>query len=58
MSTEKRYTVWVGGSEVNDTYLTKDEADDLAQEYLDDDYDDVIIEEIVPQSVEFIKEDV
>ena len=41
---EKSYSVWVGGSEVNDYYLTKDEATTLAQEYIDQDYDDVRIE--------------
>ena len=55
--TEKLYTVWVGGMEVNDHYLNKEKADALAQEYIDDDYDDVIVEEIVPQSIDFIKED-
>ena len=35
---EKLYTVWVGGVEVNDYYLPKDRAESLAQEYLDDDY--------------------
>ena len=42
----KEYTVWVGGVEVNDYYLTKQEADNLAFEYEDDGYDDVIIEKI------------
>ena len=41
---EKSYSVWVGGSEVNDYYLTKDEATTLAQKYIDQDYDDVRIE--------------
>jgi hypothetical protein len=43
---EKTYTVWVGGSEVNDSYLTKEEAENLALEYKADGYDDVIIENI------------
>lgn len=38
------YTVWVGGIEVNDYYLSYEEAEDLAQEYIDDGYDDVVIE--------------
>ena len=42
----KEYTVWVGGTEVNDYYLTKEEAENLAFEYKDDGYDDVIIEKI------------
>lgn len=42
----KEYTVWVGGIEVNDYYLTKEEAESLAFKYKDDGYDDVIIEKI------------
>lgn len=42
----KLYTVWVGGTEVNDYYLTKEQADNLAFEYEVDGYDDVIVEEI------------
>ena len=40
---EKIYSVWVGGGEVNDNYLTKNEAISLAKEYEDDGYDDVVI---------------
>jgi hypothetical protein len=43
---EERFTVWVGGFEVNDYYLTKEEADDLAFEYEENGYDDVFIEEV------------
>ena len=43
---EQVYSVWVGGVEVNDTLLTKAEAEDLANEYKADGYDDVIIENI------------
>jgi hypothetical protein len=42
----KKYTVWVGGVEVNDYYLTKEEANNLALEYKNNGYDDVIIEKI------------
>lgn len=42
----KEYTVWVGGVEVNDYHLTKEEAENLAFEYRDGEYDDVIIEKI------------
>ena len=42
---EKCYTVWVGGTEVNDYYLDRDSALRLAQLYIDDGYDDVNIEE-------------
>ena len=37
------YTVWVGGSEVNDNLLTRSEAEDLANEYREDGYDDVVV---------------
>ena len=39
------YTVWVGGVEVNDYLLTKEQADQLAQKFLVDGYDDVQVEE-------------
>jgi len=39
-----RYTVWVGGVEVNDFELTKREADALAKEYKAQGYDDVQVE--------------
>lgn len=42
----KKYTVWVGGVEVNDYLLTKENADKLAEQYKNDSYDDVVIEEI------------
>lgn len=42
----KHYTVWVGGVEVNDYYLTKQEAIDMAEEYINDMYDDVVIEKV------------
>ena len=42
---DKTYTVWVGGSEVNDHYLNKETADALALEYAEAGYDDVIVED-------------
>ena len=42
---DKKYSVWVGGFEVNDYYMTKEDAEMLAFEYEEDGYDDVIIEE-------------
>jgi len=42
---KKTYTVWVGGAEVNDHYLTEDQANNLAREYTDEGYDDVIVED-------------
>ena len=42
----KKFSVWVGGTEVNDQLLTREQAENLAFEYEDDGYDDVIIEEV------------
>ena len=42
----KKFTVWVGGIEVNDYLLTLEEAQKLAFEYELDDYDDVCIMEV------------
>jgi len=42
----KKYSVWVGGTEVNDCYLEKQQASELAELYISMDYDDVAIEEI------------
>lgn len=47
MTKEKFYTVWVGGSEVNDYEIDFEEAKRLKEHYLDLGYDDVEIEEIV-----------
>ena len=41
-----KYTVWVGGTEVNDYYLTKQQAENLAFEYEQQGYDDVFVEQI------------
>ena len=39
-----RYTVWVGGTEVNDSYLkSSEEAEELANKYREEGYDDVRI---------------
>ncbi len=40
----KKFSVWVGGTEVNDYLLTREQAENLAFEY--EGYDDVIIEEV------------
>ncbi len=37
------YSVWVGASEVNNYYLSFEDAKDLAEEYKDDNYDNVVI---------------
>lgn len=42
----KKFTVLVGGVEVNDYLLTEKDAKDLAFEYEVEGYDDVTIEEI------------
>ncbi len=42
----KKYTVWVGGSEVQSYYLTAYEAKGLKQIWNNKGYDDVVIEEI------------
>lgn len=39
----KEYTVWVGGTEANDHYLTRVEAQALANEYISDGYVDVAV---------------
>ncbi len=42
-----KYTVWVGGVEVNEYYFDNEsDAEALADDYKDDGYDDVIIETI------------
>jgi len=41
------YTVWVGGVEVTDYYILLDTALRLRDEYLNDGYDDVIIERVI-----------
>lgn len=40
-----KYTVWVGGTEVNDYYLNKEQAKSLAEIYKNNGYN-VIIEHI------------
>jgi hypothetical protein len=40
------YTVWVEGVEVNNYYLNKSDADKLATVFIDDNYENVIVEEI------------
>ena len=40
------WTVWVGGGEVNDNYLTEDKAKELAVYFIADGYGDVVIQNI------------
>jgi len=42
---KKSYTVWVGGIEVVDYLLTKDEANDVREHYMSEGYTDVEISE-------------
>ena len=41
-----KYTIWVGGTEVNDYYVDKKTADRIAEEYKLSGYDDVKIKKI------------
>ena len=42
-----KYSVWVGGGEVNSDYIySKEEADDIADAWRAKGYDDVYVEEI------------
>jgi hypothetical protein len=38
------YTIWVGGVEVVDYYVSKEVVERIAEAYIEDDYDDVVIE--------------
>ena len=42
----KRYTVWVGGSEVNSNLLSKKQATEVASEWWTNGYEDVEIEKL------------
>jgi len=44
------WTVWVGGVEVNDYLLSKEDAEWLAEIYKNNSYADVVIEEIKDES--------
>lgn len=51
---KKKFTVWVGGGEVNENYIySREEAEDIAQCWRDKGYDDVYVEEITftPENV-------
>jgi len=51
MSEKIRYTVWVGGTEVNDSYLkSSEEAEELANKYREEGYDDVRIQSFFAQT--------
>jgi hypothetical protein len=40
------WTVWVGGGEINDYYLSETQAKDIAQAWIDKGYDEVVVEEV------------
>lgn len=40
------YSVWVGGVELNAFYLNRQEARELANDYIRGGYEDVMIEEV------------
>tara|TARA_R110000803_G_scaffold112660_4_gene181024 strand:- start:1004 stop:1186 length:183 start_codon:yes stop_codon:yes gene_type:complete len=52
----KEYTVWVGGTEVNDFLLTKEKAEELAESYIEDGYDDVAIDKVDDDYLKLISE--
>ena len=41
-----RWTVWVGGSEINSHLLTQSKAISLANEWFNRGYDDVVVKEV------------
>ena len=43
---KKVYSVWVDGQEVNDEYLTKKEADELFNDYVEKGYNPIIRKEV------------
>lgn len=42
-----KWTVWVGGSEVNQNLLTYNQAREIAKSWKDKGYDDVKLEEVL-----------
>ena len=45
------YTVWVGGTEVNENYIPLVKAKQIAKQYKNDGHDDVVIEEKTNQKI-------
>lgn len=41
-----KYTVWVGGTEVLDYYVDRETAEQKAKQYIDEGYDDVVIQQV------------
>lgn len=46
-NTTKKYTVWVGGVEVNDHLLTESEGSETRDHYIKLGYDDVVLEQVI-----------
>ena len=46
MSEKIVYTVWVGGTEISNCYMTKEDAESTAEMFIENGYTDVVIEEI------------
>lgn len=44
--TMSKWTVWVGGGEINSYYLDKERAEELVQIWKDKGYDEVVAEEV------------
>ena len=47
MADIKKYTVWAGGTEVSDYYLDKAKAEQLANKYKSEGYDDIKIQMVI-----------
>lgn len=43
---DKLFTVWVGGLEINDYYLTEQEANRLVDQYRNLGYEDIVLDRI------------
>ena len=43
---EHNFTVWVGGTEISDHYMTKEDAESTAEMFVQNGYTDVIVEEV------------
>ncbi len=44
-----KWSVWVGGGEVNLVYLSETQAQNMAQAWKDKGYDDVVVEEVASE---------
>jgi len=53
---ENVFSVFVGGAEVNDNYVNKTMAENIADDYVCDGYDDVVIVEMNTQLSNVINE--